>query len=791
MANLIQIKRSATNAVIPTLQPGEMAFTQSGNTLYIGAPDGSSGNIRIGGKETPGTLTANQALVANSTSGINNVIAANIDVGIIRLSGDPGQVGYILSSNGTGPAFWSPSAGVDPAANYTWTALHIFQANATFNAYVYANSVNAVSFTTGASGTGTGGIVANTTTIFIGNNSVNSILTSAGLNVNGASVVNNSGVYVTTANAASFTTGGYGEIAGGFKANDTHISIGNTSVNGYISTNSTVAYFTGTTNLANNASYVGGNSASDLRLYTENMACTAYSNAVTYAGTKAGDAYTNAMADTLGFSRSYTGNNIFGGTNTVINSNTIFNSNNLVYFKNSANAVFGDITSYMNIISISANLNSGSGGFRQHGPAIAIGSSGAGPGGVAVFAPLGAYSTGGSNVFFVNSSILQIGSATSSSDGAYSNIIGGAITFNSAGGGSATINSTMYTGSTSSANNASYLGTIAAANYVQNTDSRTLSGNLTFTGTNTVFNSNVVFNGRVANNFIPTANVTYSLGNTSLRWSSLYVGGTTIYLGDLELGDSSGTFTVRGGSNSINSNTIQANTISGISSANLNISSNTVFGSGVSNIEATSALLRVRDVIVSGNLVVSGTLTSINTQTLIVNDNIIELASNNNLATSDVIDIGWYAVANSGGTINYPALGRIATNSTATNPYFKLFTQTSNPNTASTFTPTSTGSLEAYLLPYGTGGAFVANSTVVNITANSTVSSTITANSMTLSTALAAGSGGTGFKTYTAGQILYANSSNLLDKLSLGTEGKVLQSNGTALVYDILDGGSF
>jgi hypothetical protein len=40
---------------------------------------------------------------------------------------------------------------------------------------------------------------------------------------------------------------------------------------------------------------------------------------------------------------------------------------------------------------------------------------------------------------------------------------------------------------TLSANNSSYLGTIAAENYVQNTDSRTLSGNLYFTGANSYF----------------------------------------------------------------------------------------------------------------------------------------------------------------------------------------------------------------------------------------------------------------------------------------------------------------
>jgi len=71
----IQIKYSVTNNVVPTLLQGELAFTQTGNTFFIGSPDGSSDNIRIGGQMVPGFLTANQALVANSTSGIDHVIA--------------------------------------------------------------------------------------------------------------------------------------------------------------------------------------------------------------------------------------------------------------------------------------------------------------------------------------------------------------------------------------------------------------------------------------------------------------------------------------------------------------------------------------------------------------------------------------------------------------------------------------------------------------------------------------------------------------------------------------------
>ena len=77
MANKIQIKRSTANATVTGLSNGELAFTQASNTLWIGLPDGS-GVASIGGVRNPGTLTANQALVANSTSGIDKVIVANL-----------------------------------------------------------------------------------------------------------------------------------------------------------------------------------------------------------------------------------------------------------------------------------------------------------------------------------------------------------------------------------------------------------------------------------------------------------------------------------------------------------------------------------------------------------------------------------------------------------------------------------------------------------------------------------------------------------------------------------------
>ena len=67
----------------------------------------------------------------------------------------------------------------------------------------------------------------------------------------------------------------------------------------------------------------------------------------------------------------------------------------------------------------------------------------------------------------------------------------------------------------------------------------------------------------------------------------------------------------------------------------------------------------------------------------------------------------------------------------------------------------------------------------------------MTANSLTLTTALVGTSGGTGLTSYTTEDILVANSTNGFRKLTLGTDGYVLQSNGTALIYSTLDGGTF
>ena len=305
--------------------------------------------------------------------------------------------------------------------------------------------------------------------------------------------------------------------------------------------------------------------------------------------------------------------------------------------------------------------------------------------------------------------------------------------------GTATVNSTNYTGTannannlggvaaasyqttaglaanvaTLTANNANNLGGVAAASYVQNTDSRTLSGNLTFsganlnvTGTNTSISSNITLTG---------ASLTGTSTDVTLR---------------------NGTF--------------------------------------------------------SGNLVVSGTVVTVNTQQLTVNDNIIELGLNN--TTTDTVDTGFFSPAGNSTAIWYSGFARIAASSTNTNPVFRVFVSNTNPNTSSTIDTsanTRTGTIESYLQPYGSGGAFIANATAVALTANSTVSVSITGNTLSLSSPLIGTSGGTGLSSIANNSLIFGNSTNGFNALALGTSGYVLQSNGTAIVYDVLDGGTF
>jgi len=225
-----------------------------------------------------------------------------------------------------------------------------------------------------------------------------------------------------------------------------------------------------------------------------------------------------------------------------------------------------------------------------------------------------------------------------------------------------------------------------------------------------------------------------------------------------------------GSANGIN---VQADTVGLTTGSTLTVNSTGVH---------VNSALSITDLSLSGNLTVLGTLSTIDTTNLTVKDSLIELANGN--ASSDLLDIGLYGQFGSSGA-KYTGLFRDATDGV-----YKLFTGSQTEPTTTVDTAAAgytTATLQAFL----TSGGLVSNSTAVTLTANSTLAVNITANSLSLSTPLGVASGGLGLSTITTGAILVGNGTGAATVLTAATDGYVLQSNGTSVVYGTLDGGTF
>ena len=297
-----------------------------------------------------------------------------------------------------------------------------------------------------------------------------------------------------------------------------------------------------------------------------------------------------------------------------------------------------------------------------------------------------------------------------------------------------------YSNATTYASNASNIstGTLSAdrlpANVVFWSNNNTFSGTQTFS--NVVINGSttlgdaiadvISINGVVNTNIMPSANVTYNVGNNTMRWNEVHA----------------------------------------------------------SNLHSTYGYFD-SDVQIGGNLYISGNSVSINVSTLAVTDSLIQLASNNN--ASDLLDIGFFGNYQSGADPHeHTGLYRDHVDGV-----YKLFDGLQDAPSNTTVNSAGAGYRSATLQSYLNSGALTTNSTVVNITANSTISSSLVANTLSLSTALPTTSGGTGYGAYTSGDILYASNTSYLSKLSRGTDGQILQMQGTALAWASLDGGTF
>lgn len=660
MANLIQIKRSETTAVPGSLEDGELAYTSNGEVLFIG----SNGSVvAIGGQRNPGLLTANQALVVNSTSSIDSIKVANLVPTKIYANGSHGTSGQVLVSDGANVFWGTGTAGSNTTIQFndsgTANGITAFTFDKATNTMFVANAI-----AIGAN------VKIDVDSIDIGNSTVNTIANSTHIGVNGTTI-NSTVIGVTgefrgtSANLTSFV-----DVGANVTVNTSAIDIGNSSVNTVI-TSSSIA--------------VAGDAIS--------------SNTTTGAVTIAGG---------LGVAKR-------------INAQDIAVGNTSVY--SSANGT--------------------------------------------TVATINVFATG-----TVNATILSVG--------------GWVIANNSGIFTSGVVNGDIV-----------QVGTAFKANTTQvtvNTAILTTTGNLNVTG---VVNTTAGFNTNGPMSVTNTA----GLGNTTITGfanvsTTLNVTGAATVNGALTVNNTAavGNTTITGFANvSSTLNVTGAATVNGALTVNNTaaLGNTTITGSAnvTGHLQANS--ISVGDATISGNLTVTGTLTTVNANNITITDSMIQLASNN--TTSDVLDIGIFGSYEAGdaGAHEHTGFFRDASDSGV----WKLFENLEPSPTTTVDTGNATFSFATMQAFIKTGGAgltgFIANATNIAITANSTLAVGIVANTLSLSTALPGTSGGTGLSSYTAEDILVANSSNGFRKLALGTSGHVLQSNGSALVYSTLDGGSF
>ena len=174
--------------------------------------------------------------VTSFTDGLDTVttFVRTGDKGDIGYTGSKGDIGYTGSKGDIGYTGSAGAVSSDTQVIYNNSGTLVGNSTLTFSAssnnLTVANSFIAAQHTTGSIGAGSGGLVANVTTLFVGNNTVNTLITSAGLTVNGATIANNSGVYAATINAASHTVGAT------FTANATLVNAAAVNVTGQVNT---------------------------------------------------------------------------------------------------------------------------------------------------------------------------------------------------------------------------------------------------------------------------------------------------------------------------------------------------------------------------------------------------------------------------------------------------------------------------------------------------------------------------------------------------------------------------
>lgn len=854
--NLIQIKRSLNTANATGLANGEMAFTSNGDVLWIGA---NGATIPIAGKRIPGTLTANQALVANATSGIDKIITANltlsgasvntvntvanlthlgaagnneltstwaiktfVDAKIAQASNPQGSDGQFQYNNG-GVLAGTGNMTYDDVANTVTIG------NSTINTvFGYLPTANQIARFNGNQNTYLQVIHNNANT---GNNASADymLFNDSGVAGNGEveylDIGYNSSTYNDPAYGVTDAGGGYIYTANG------SLAIGTKEA----TSDSVLKLFTGGTTAdkervrIDNSGNVGiGNTTPNAKLQVTGTAnisgqTTISANLVLGAAVSA-----NGSTGTAGYvlSSGGTGNVYWVAPTAGVagsNSQVQFNANGVL--AGDSGFTFDGVT---DALTVAGTINVGSNA-QLSTSTLLIGNSIANLTANSILVKV-ANATNIANLSpvaltigttTVNSTVVATGAnvvanLTAFGVGQYGNVTvgGGIVNTTTIAVGNSTVNSShtaaqiQVTNSTATANLTAVALTVgttvvnssvvaAGANVVANVTAFGVGqyGNTTVGGT--IQNTTIFAVGNSSVNASTTAaqlSVSNSTSTANLSAAALTIGTAVANTIGFHIGSS---MVANATTLKITNTTITTTNavFGGTVAVNGSIgTAGQVLVSGAGTNAYWSSNLSLTDLTVAGNLSVTGTLTTIDANNLVVEDSIIKLASNQALTTTytDVLDIGFYGTY--GNTLQTAYTGLFRDQSDG--GVFKLFNgqipePTTTVDTANVNFAFST--LQSFLKTGGAGATgLISNATHIAITANSTLNVAIVANSLSLSTALPATSGGTGKSTTTVGGILVGNSTNTFTELAAGTDGYVLQINGAGVVaWNTLDGGTF
>lgn len=303
MANKLQIKRTSISGRAPNT-------TSSGNTHFI-----DTGELAL--NLTDGKLFSSNGTVSFEVgANLTNASVTNVlTVKAVSANGSNGTAGQVLTSNGTS-SYWSTVSGGGGFTNGTSISVDDLEITGSLTANSSTGSSGQILFSNGTgvywsdpaagSGGGSGTIVTRT---YTGDGACTEFTVTSGV-ANSSSLVMENGIvqtpssdYTVSGNTLTFTTAPANGVniqirelavsldsGGSYSVNsftaESQITVGNSSVNSVINSTSISAdllYGNGVFLTSISASTLGGNSAADLRNYSDIKASNAYTNATNFS----------------------------------------------------------------------------------------------------------------------------------------------------------------------------------------------------------------------------------------------------------------------------------------------------------------------------------------------------------------------------------------------------------------------------------------------------------------------------------------------------------------------------